>query len=117
MQNPFSKPHTPEQWLLGSVCWVVLSVGSWVLLVWLLSQSALAAELAVSASIPAFWISYAVTLWRSVVGARDFIHSPKAHMSLLGILGICWIILLSVYQVLGFAFGLVISVFAMYAFL
>jgi len=44
MRNPFSKPHTPEEWLLSSVCWAVLSIGSWVLLVLPLFQCVLTEE-------------------------------------------------------------------------
>ncbi len=29
MYNPFTKPHTPEQWLLSSVCWVATCLLSW----------------------------------------------------------------------------------------
>ena len=29
MRNPFAKPHTPGQWLLGSVCWVAICLLSW----------------------------------------------------------------------------------------
>lgn len=32
MRNPFAKPRTPGQWLLGSVCWTVACVGGWVLI-------------------------------------------------------------------------------------
>lgn len=116
MCNPFAKPQTAGQWLLGSVCWALLSVGSWVLVVSLLLRSPLAEELTVPASMLAFWISYAVVLRRSVVGASRFVYSPEARMSLLGVIGICWIVLLSVYQVVGLAFGLVGSVFTTAAF-
>jgi hypothetical protein len=116
MYNPFAKPQTAGQWLWSSLCWAVLSVGSWVLVVSLLFRSSLAEELTVPASMLAFWISYAVVLRRSVVGASSFVYSPEAHMSLLGVIGICWIVLLAVYQVVGFAFGLVASVFTWFAF-
>lgn len=29
MRNPFAKPRTLRQWLLGSVCWTVACVGGW----------------------------------------------------------------------------------------
>lgn len=29
MRNPFARPRTPEQWLLGSVGWTVLGVAGW----------------------------------------------------------------------------------------
>jgi hypothetical protein len=29
MHNPFAQPHTPGQWLLGSVCWTPSCVGGW----------------------------------------------------------------------------------------
>jgi hypothetical protein len=117
MYNPFAKPQTPGQWLVSSLCWAVLSVGSWGLLVLLLFQSSLAEELTVTAAMLTFWISYALVLRRSVVGASSFVYAPEVHMSLLGVAGICWIVLLSVYQVIGFALGLVVSVFAASVFL
>ncbi len=29
MRNPFAKSQTPEQWLLGSVCWVATCLACW----------------------------------------------------------------------------------------
>lgn len=29
MRNPFAKPQTPGQWLLGSVCWVAICALCW----------------------------------------------------------------------------------------
>jgi hypothetical protein len=32
--NPFAKPHTPEEWLLSSVCWTFLCIACWAALTW-----------------------------------------------------------------------------------
>jgi len=40
VRNPFARPRTTGEWLLGSACWVVSSYGSWSGGCWLLAQAA-----------------------------------------------------------------------------
>ena len=38
MRNPFGKPDTPWHWWLGSICWVVAAMSSWMLFSFALLQ-------------------------------------------------------------------------------
>jgi hypothetical protein len=85
MYNPFAKPHTPGQWLLGSVCWLVCCVGSWCGSDYLLLKSYPAGGGPVLPVFGCFCLAH-LLIWRKVVvGNRavlDPAQSPAAGFQL-----------------------------------
>ena len=98
MHNPFAKPHTPGQWLLGSLCWTATCLGNW---------------LAISAAVlekpyhektpdePLFFLGFAVAhgllWWRAVPGLK----ATETGGSSLEMLAFAWLVRLVAFQLMS----------------
>ncbi|MBF9142021.1 hypothetical protein [Hymenobacter properus] len=99
MRNPFAKPLTLGQWLLGSVCWTVACMGGW----WGLTSvsfgwglRSLGADLFV---VSTFWLAHILVWRRAVSGEATFLRSPIRQTSALEALGCLWYVVLLLFQI------------------
>lgn len=97
MRSPFSCPHTPGQWLLSSVCWAIVGIGSW-----LLSTAALI-EVPYNQKTPdeplvflAFIVAHGLVWWKALPG----LHRMEKNSSWLEMLAFVWQVLLAAFQLL-----------------
>jgi hypothetical protein len=104
MHNPFAKPHTLGQWLLGSVCWTVSCVGGWILLlnILVLQPRSFAIDMV---GVSAFWLAHALIWWRAIAGGIAFLRSPVTEVSGLELAGRTWRVLLYMFQIAGLLLG------------
>jgi hypothetical protein len=95
MRNPFAKPRTLGQWLLGSVCWTVSCVGAWALLCAITKS-----KWDGPTSIVAGLVVQVLLWWRAIPKGRALLE-PAAY-SWLVMLGWQWWLLLHMTLVISF---------------
>jgi hypothetical protein len=103
MHNPFAKPHTLGQWLLGSVCWTLSCMGGWLLVLNVLAQQRSFALDMLGVSV--FWLAHAMIWWRALAGGIAFLRSPVTEVSVLELAGRTWRVLLYVFQIAALLLG------------
>ena len=97
MRNPFAKPHTPGQWLPGSVCWTVACVGGWLLLgKWALDVPYKQKTPDEPLLFVGFFVAYGLLWWKGVAGLR--INPSNSDWS--QIAAYCWLCILTLFQLL-----------------
>ena len=83
MRNPFLRPETVSQWLLGSICWTGSCLSAWGLACLLLDKAPLQA----AGSLPffvipvGFYAAHGLIWWRAVAGGRAIIRYDEQHHS------------------------------------
>lgn len=100
MRNPFAKAHSPGQWLLGSLCWTMVCLISW------LAIGAAVLEKPYDQKTPDepwFFVSFAVMhgllWWRAVPGLR----ATETDASSLEMLAFVWLVGLIAFQLISLA--------------
>lgn len=97
MRNPFAKPYTPGQWLLGSVCWTVVCVGSWVLVSnWTLEVPYNQKTPDEPAIFLSFIVAYSFIWWKALPGLR----ATETESSELQMLAFLWQVVLIAFQMI-----------------
>jgi len=99
MRNPFAKPHTPGQWLLGSVCWTVAGAIGW-LLICALTESPRDGLLGIVTGL----LVQLLLWWRAVPRGRTLLE-PAAY-SWLVMLCWQWWLLLHVLLIVSFVLAI-----------
>jgi hypothetical protein len=108
MHNPFAKPHTLAQWLLGSVCWTISCVAGWILslqIILLLPRSFALDLLGVGA----FLLAHALIWGRAIAGGIAFLRSPVTEVSGLELAGRTWRVLLYAFQIVTLLPGIILT--------
>lgn len=100
MHNPFSQPHTAGQWLVRSVCWLVVLVGGGLLVSnWVLETP----YRQKTPDEPLFFLSFAVAhgllWWQALPGLR----ATSKEAAWLEVLAFVWLVGLVIFQLLGLA--------------
>ena len=97
MRNPFSPACTPGQWLLRSVCWVVVLVGGWLLASsWVLEEPYNQKTPAEPLFFLSFAVSHGLLWWKALPG----LHAAKKDVSWLEMLAFLWLVGLVIFQLL-----------------
>jgi hypothetical protein len=111
MYNPFMKPQTLGQWLLGSVSWVIIGLLVGVELSSANIRQALSPKLTEVLGYCWCTLLYALFWWQFWAGRR--LYTPSLHRSpLLTLAALLWLGLLGIIQVfatLFLAFGLLLT--------
>jgi hypothetical protein len=108
MRNPFAKPHTPGQWLLGSVCWTVSSISLWW---WMSTKSATALEAYSPAaigllSILIYWPACLLIWWKGVMHGNVWVWSMPTNKAWFKMTAGVWLAVLTAFQILTTILGI-----------
>jgi len=97
MNNPFSQPHTPGQWLLSSVCWVAVLVGGWLLVaVWILDVPYNEKTPDEPLFFLSFFVAHGLLWWKALPGLK----ASEKEGSWLEIIAFSWQVGLVAFQLL-----------------
>lgn len=113
VHNPFQKPHSVEQWLLGSICWSTSCYVMWWLFTECLSPKQVGTQLADGVGMAAFWLAH-LLVWRYAVnGGEEFTRSPIAQTTALEAVASLWLALLWLFQVVTLLLGILATLFVL----
>ncbi|RZK95921.1 MAG: hypothetical protein EOO62_29695 [Hymenobacter sp.] len=112
MTNPFQKPHTVSQWLLGSVCWTMACLGAW-WLGWMLLDNVLPKSwnsLVLIGMPMSFCVAHALIWGRAVARGNALIRYDEQYLpfSLTRLAARLWYTALVVVQMLSLV-GLLVA--------
>ncbi|MBO2032689.1 hypothetical protein J4D99_14930 [Siccationidurans ginsengisoli] len=103
MRNPFRKPRSPGQWLLGSVCWTLLclfpSLLIYFLLVGIFGKSGNASDITyMLLGCISFWSMHLLIWRRAVYASPSWLKSNTASSVIFKLAGATWLFLLIIFQ-------------------
>ena len=113
MHNPFAKPHTLEQWLIGSLCWTLACMGGWVGMASGLFQLHLPGNYAQLVVMSTFWWMHLLVWFRAIASGVGFFRATLAYTSVLDIMGCIWFALLLSFQVFVLVIGALFTLWSL----
>ena len=115
MRNPLAKPETPEQWLLGSVCWTVGLVGGWLIIDYFMNyevNSGYSTRDTVLCYY--FWPAHLLIWWRAVWGGLRWLQPRLGNSVVFSLVSDVWLVLLTVFQIFTLLLGLLMTAFILF---
>jgi hypothetical protein len=102
MRNPFTKPRTLGQWLLGSICWVVACVAScYAFNAWVQTWAGPNNEGTVALTRFSGFLVGHVLIWKKVIASGKTLLDAESLSSIVVVmLSHLWMLLLILFQVI-----------------
>ncbi|QKG51744.1 hypothetical protein [Hymenobacter sp. BRD67] len=110
MRNPFEKPHSPGQWLLGSICWAVACIGAWVIIGY--TSEIQSVKMTGPILYGCFWPLHFMIWWQAVRGGLYWLRASQVGGWLLNLTITLWLFIVVVFQVAALIAVTLITVFA-----